>query len=85
MCCMAQKLTTAARPKPPDSSASVRSSEARSRSPVHSASATPEAPNPSSAVEMTRKPKWYQRATESTRVSASSRSRVAKEMTRIPM
>ena len=30
---------------------------ARSRRPCHKASTTPEAPNPSSAVEMTRKPK----------------------------
>ena len=85
MCCIAQKLAIVVIPKAPESKVRVRSSDARSRRPVHNASATPEAPKPRSAVEMTRKPKWYQRATESTRVRASSSNSVAKEITAIPM
>lgn len=57
MRCINQKQTTVNTPKSRASSASVRSSGARSRKVPHTASTTPDMPKPSNAVEMTRKPK----------------------------
>jgi hypothetical protein len=74
MRCISQKLETTARAKPSVHTASAASRFLLSRSPVHNASVTPDAPKPSSAVEITRKPKWYQSETDSTRVSASDTS-----------
>ena len=84
MCCTTQKLAIVVAPKLIDSMARVRSSGARSRKPVDSARTTPEAPKPSIAVEITRKLRWCQSATESTRVSASSSRSVANEIRKMP-
>jgi hypothetical protein len=62
---------------------SVLSGEYSSRSFFQSDNKTPETPNPKSAVDMIKNPKWYQRVTENTRVSDSSNSRVEKEIKKI--
>ena len=55
-----------------------------SRNFFHNESTTPETPKPSNAVEIIKKPKWYQSVTENTRVSDSSNNKVEKEIKKIP-
>jgi hypothetical protein len=71
-------------PNPRQRTESVLSKCACSRKLVHNERATPETPNPSSAVEMTRKLKWYHIATASARVRASSSKRVAADTRKMP-
>src|SRR5581483_872722 len=84
MRCISQKLTSVTMPNASERIATARSSGARSRRFVQTASATPDAPKPRSAVEITRKPKWYQSATDNKRVSASSSRSVASARRKMP-
>src|SRR5215475_4578126 len=84
MRCINQKQPTVVTPNKMDNAQSDLSSGISSRSRRHNVSTTPAEPKPSRAVEIMRKPKWYQSATESTRVNDNSSSKVADESRKIP-
>ena len=63
---------------------SVFSSKYSSRNFFHKESKTPETPNPKSAVEIIKNPKWYQSVTEKTRVRDNSNNNVENEIRKMP-
>ena len=85
ICCSSQKQPTVTTPNDNARILNILPRSCCSRNFLQLANTTPDAPKPSKAVDITRKPKWYQSETLITLVSDNSSNNVASGMRKIPM